>query len=62
MLIVTFLFIIYLLPTWVAAARNHHQLAAIIVLNLLLGWSGLGWIIALIWSCTAVQLHRRSYK
>lgn len=33
-------------PGVVAMVRHHHQRGAIAVLNLLLGWSGLGWIIA----------------
>jgi hypothetical protein len=44
---------IYFLPLMIAAGRNHHQTFAIFVLNLLLGWTLLGWIAALIWSFTA---------
>lgn len=40
----------YMLPTMVAAYNNHKQVVAICLLNLLLGWTGLGWIGALIWS------------
>ncbi len=39
----------------VAAVRNHHQGGAIIVLNLFLGWTVLGWIMALVWASTAVK-------
>ncbi len=46
---------IYLLPTGIAAGRKHHQTNAILALNLLLGWTVLGWIIALIWSFTSVK-------
>jgi Superinfection immunity protein len=45
----------YFLPWMVAAGRGHHQQLAIFVTCLLLGWTGLGWIIALIWACTAVR-------
>jgi len=49
-----FLFIIglliYFLPSLVAAANNSKQGIAIFLLNLLLGWTGLGWIVALIWA------------
>lgn len=41
-------FVIYFLPTIVAVLRDHHQ--PIGLLNLLLGWTVIGWIIALIWS------------
>lgn len=42
----------YLFPTYIALVREHNSAGAICALNLLLGWSGLGWIIALIWSFT----------
>jgi hypothetical protein len=42
----------YFLPAIVAEIRGHHQSAAIFLTNLLLGWTGLGWIVALIWSAT----------
>ena len=37
----------------IAGARRHHQTGAILVLNLLLGWTLLGWIAALVWAFTA---------
>lgn len=40
----------YFLPTLLALSRKHPSATAIIILNFLLGWTGLGWIIALIWS------------
>ena len=49
---------IYLLPSLVAWYRRHHQGGAIIVLNLFLGWSLLGWVVALVWALTAVRPHR----
>lgn len=44
---------IYFFPTFVASRRRHNNTVAIGVLNLLLGWTVLGWIIALVWSLTA---------
>jgi Superinfection immunity protein len=46
--------VVYFVPTIIAYSRGHHQRAAICVTNVFLGWSGLGWIAALIWSATAV--------
>jgi RsiW-degrading membrane proteinase PrsW (M82 family) len=43
----------YLLPAFVGSARHHHQLAAIWVLNIFLGWTLLGWIAALVWAASA---------
>ena len=43
------------IPTIVAFARQHHRRIWIFVLNLFLGWTGIGWVIALIWALTAPQ-------
>lgn len=43
---------LYFLPAIIAFGRKHNSRVAILVLNLLLGWSVLGWIIALVWSLT----------
>jgi hypothetical protein len=40
----------YLIPTAVAVFRRHPQKMAIIALNLLLGWSIVGWAGALVWA------------
>lgn len=42
---------IYFLPTIVASSRNRAT-GPIFLLNLLLGWTFAGWVIALIWACT----------
>jgi len=48
-----FIFIIlYFLPAGVAMARHKRNAGAIVVVNLLLGWSVIGWLWALIWSIT----------
>jgi hypothetical protein len=46
---------LYFLPAIIAVDRRHEQGLAIFVLNLLLGWTALGWILALVWACTAVK-------
>jgi hypothetical protein len=40
----------YFLPSFIAWARHHHNSAAIFIVNLLLGFSMIGWIIALVWA------------
>ena len=45
-------FVIYFLPTMSAYSRKHRSAGGIFLLNLLLGWTLLGWIIAAVWSAT----------
>ncbi|HAN96991.1 MAG TPA: hypothetical protein DCQ98_05955 [Planctomycetaceae bacterium] len=40
----------YLAPSVTAAKRDHPRWASIVLLNLLLGWTVLGWIIAMAWA------------
>lgn len=44
---------LYLLPAIIASVRKHPNGAAICVLDLFLGWTVLGWVIALVWSFTS---------
>ena len=41
---------IYFLPTIVAFQNKRTNITAIFILNLLLGWSFIGWVVALIWA------------
>lgn len=41
---------LYILPSLIAAIRKHRHTAAVVALNILLGWTGLGWVAALVWS------------
>lgn len=47
------IFGMYFLPAFIAWARKHRNGVAIFILTLLLGWTGLGWIVALVWACTS---------
>ena len=42
--------VIYFLPTLVASGRNHANATPIFLVNLLLGWTFLGWVVAIVWS------------
>jgi hypothetical protein len=46
---------LYFVPAAFAAHRGHPNKGAIFVLNLLLGWTYLGWVVALIWASTAIS-------
>jgi uncharacterized membrane protein YqaE (UPF0057 family) len=53
---VVFLFLLvlsYMLPALVATTRGVRRPAGLILLNLLLGWTILGWVGALIWAVQA---------
>jgi T4 superinfection immunity protein len=49
-LIILVSLVLYFLPTIIARSANHRQLTAIFALNLLLGWTILGWVAALVWA------------
>lgn len=41
---------VYLLPTIVGSSKSN--IGAIFVLNLFLGWTLIGWVVALVWALT----------
>ncbi len=49
--------ILYLLPAINAKSRKHPSTGAIFLLNIFLGWTVIGWLVALIWSATATSTH-----
>ncbi|OFC30678.1 superinfection immunity protein [Acidithiobacillus caldus] len=63
-ILVAFLFgaAFYFLPTILAYLRKKSNLVVIFVMNLLLGWLFVGWVIALVWalsndSPTTIVIH-----
>ncbi|QAT16675.1 hypothetical protein BU251_02480 [Candidatus Velamenicoccus archaeovorus] len=48
--LIVLMIVFYFLPTLVAYFRQHKNILAIFVLNLLLGWTVLGWVGSLVWS------------
>jgi hypothetical protein len=53
--------VLYFLPSIVAGFRGHQNTGAIIALNLFLGWTFLGWVVALVWALTEVRSRERSH-
>ena len=51
LLLLLILLAIYFIPSVVAFGRQHYNRGAILVLNLFLGWTLLGWVAALVWAC-----------
>lgn len=41
---------LYFMPTILANANKKRNKDAIFVLNLLLGWTFVGWVVALVWA------------
>ena len=46
---------VYWLPWFIAMNRGHQQTAPIFVINLFTGWTGIGWVVALAMSLSAVR-------
>ena len=42
----------YFLPTIIALLRRQPNALAIFLLNFFLGWTFIGWVVALVWSVT----------
>jgi hypothetical protein len=50
---------LYFLPWIIANHRHHPQQTPIFALNLLLGWTLIGWVIAIVWALTAFPVPKR---
>ncbi len=45
---------LYFLPAIIAAARQTHNATGVLLLNIFLGWTFIGWVIALVMAiCSA---------
>jgi hypothetical protein len=55
MLFLIFLMLLYFLPTIIA--RDKADVMAIFLVNLLFGWTVIGWFVALIWACAAAERY-----
>lgn len=49
-LVVGGLLVVYFLPSFAASSRKHRAKEGIIALNLFLGWSLIGWVVAFVWA------------
>jgi hypothetical protein len=47
---------IYLVPTIIAWRRLHPNRTTIFILNLLAGWTLVGWVAALVWSTSRKRI------
>lgn len=46
---------IYVAPIITAGVRHHPQGLAITIVTIFLGWTFIGWVVALTWACTATK-------
>jgi hypothetical protein len=51
---------IYFLPWFVAWSRRHHATDGILLANIVLGWTFVGWFGALAWSVMPVRVDAAS--
>jgi len=49
---------LYFVPVAVARWRGHRRLVRIAALNIALGWTGFGWVAALVWGLSGHDLSR----
>jgi hypothetical protein len=52
---------IHFAPTIVAGARHARSFWWIVVINVFLGWTLIGWIVALVWALRDDVEYRQSY-
>lgn len=52
LIVVAVLAVFYLVPVIVARSRKCSATAGIAVINIFLGWTFLGWVVALAWAAT----------
>jgi len=56
-LFVVFGFGVYFLPAMIALVRSHHEFVTILLINIFLGWTIIGWIAILAWALSSPQPH-----
>lgn len=49
--------LVYFTPSIIAAVRHVHNFGTIIIVNVFLGWTIVGWIIALAMSFSTTKVH-----
>lgn len=52
--------VIYFIPSIAAEMRGHTKSGGVFALNLFLGWTFFGWVIALVWAVSGDQIERNT--
>lgn len=50
--------VLYFLPSIVGLARKVTHRGSVVVINLFLGWTFIGWVVALAMACRTIQVLR----
>ena len=50
--------VVYFVPCFIALVRDHDQKGPIIIICLVPGWTGIGWLVALAWSFSSQRRRR----
>ncbi len=58
-LILLILIIPYFIPSFIAFSRKKTNAGAIFALNLFLGWSLIGWVVALVWALSNKESNQQ---
>jgi Superinfection immunity protein len=53
MVLLVVIVLLYMLPTFIAFGREHPRRQNIAVVNILLGWTLIGWIAVFLWASLA---------
>lgn len=57
---VSLLLFLYVLPSFIAWRRKHPNTGSVLLINLFLGWTVIGWFAAFIWSLVGNKPARTS--
>ena len=52
---ILFLIVLYWLPTLIAIVRQTHSALGVAMINFFLGWTVIGWFLALFWALAATN-------
>lgn len=52
--------VLYFAPTFVAVQRQHTSQSGIVLCNLLVGWTLIGWVVALVWAASGQHGAQRA--
>jgi hypothetical protein len=57
--LVIFGFILYFIPAIIAFFRAHPNRGPIMIIDLLLGWTIIGWVVSLAWSLMHIKDNKK---